>query len=88
MLTTVEAEVDVNGLVTLLEPLQLDRKSRAIVTVLNGEANAREGLSVQERQTAIADLMRFAGCVNSGNPRSADNEAIDADLAREYAGGR
>jgi hypothetical protein len=37
MLTTVEAEIDVNGSVTLLEPLTLTKKSRAIVTVLNGE---------------------------------------------------
>ena len=29
--------------------------------------------------------MAFAGCVNSGDPNSADNERIDADLARAYA---
>ncbi len=27
---------------------------------------------------------RWIGSVNSGNPRSADNEQIDADLAAEY----
>ena len=27
---------------------------------------------------------RWIGAVNSGNPRSADNEQIDADLAKEY----
>ena len=41
-------------------------------------------LSESEREAAMAELMAFAGCVNSGDPRSADNERIDADLAREY----
>lgn len=27
---------------------------------------------------------RWIGAVNSGNPRSADNEQIDADIAKEY----
>ena len=34
MLQTVEAEIDVNGNVRLLEPLRVTRKMRAIVTVL------------------------------------------------------
>lgn len=34
MLTTVEAEIDVNGNVRLLEPLSLSKPSRAIVTIL------------------------------------------------------
>jgi hypothetical protein len=34
MLTTVEAEIDVMGNVRLLEPLNLSKPSRAIVTVL------------------------------------------------------
>ncbi len=29
-------------------------------------------------------LRRHFGSVRSGNPRSADNEQIDADLAKEY----
>lgn len=29
-------------------------------------------------------LRRFAGSVNGGDPRSADNDRIDADLARAY----
>ena len=38
-------------------------------------------LSEGERKSAMAELMAFAGCVNSGNPDAADNERIDADLA-------
>jgi hypothetical protein len=30
------------------------------------------------------DIRRFFGSVSSGDPRAADNERIDADLAREY----
>ncbi len=36
------------------------------------------------RKTALEQLMSHAGAVSSGNARSADNESIDADLAREY----
>lgn len=87
MLTTVEAEVDVNGMVTLLEPLRLNKKSRAIVTVLKGEAETNGAVSVQAQQAAIADISQFFGAVSSGDPRSADNERIDADLVREYGRG-
>lgn len=31
------------------------------------------------------DLTKYLGIFDSGDPRSADNEKIDADLAREYA---
>lgn len=44
MLQTVEAEIDVNGNVRLLEPLRVERKSRAIVTVLeetNGKVESK-----------------------------------------------
>jgi len=51
MLQTVEAEIDVDGNVRLLEPLRVTRKARAIVTLLeetNGaqesEGNARQVL--------------------------------------------
>jgi hypothetical protein len=47
-------------------------------------AQARSPLSAEQRQVALAELLRHAGAVHSGNPRSADNEQIDADLAREY----
>lgn len=37
-----------------------------------------------ERAGDLARLMRHAGAVDLGHPTGADNEAIDADLAREY----
>ncbi|MEK6320713.1 MAG: hypothetical protein AABN33_03405 [Acidobacteriota bacterium] len=48
-------------------------------------AERRPKLSDEERQAARERLLRYAGAVNSGDPDSADNERIDADLAREYA---
>jgi hypothetical protein len=44
----------------------------------------RPVLSEEEKEMAMAELMAFAGCVNSGDPNAADNERIDADLAGEY----
>ena len=45
----------------------------------------RPKLSEDERRAAWERLKRHAGAVSSGDPRSADNERIDEDLAREYA---
>lgn len=47
-------------------------------------AERRPPLSDEARQVARERLLRHAGAVNSGDPDSADNERIDADLAREY----
>ena len=41
----------------------------------------------EDAQIAEERFMRWVGAVNSGNPRSADNEQIDADLAAEYGRG-
>ena len=65
MLTTIEAEVDVNGQVTLLEPITLTKKSRAIVTLLeNGDAPKRS-VSEQEARLAEERFARLIGSVNS-----------------------
>ncbi len=84
MLTTIEAEIDVNGNVRLLEAVKIKRKSRAIVTVLDDEYVSKREMSEEEKQLAEERFARWIGSANSGNPRSADNEQIDADLAREY----
>ncbi len=85
MLTIIEAEIDVNGTVTLLEPLTLTQKSRAIITLLENGQGPKPLPTEEETRVAEARFARWIGAVNSGNPRSADNEQIDADLAREYA---
>jgi hypothetical protein len=41
-------------------------------------------LTEEERKAAWEQLRRHMGAVSSGDPRSADSDRIDADLAREY----
>jgi len=44
----------------------------------------RPKLTEGESRAAWERLLQHAGAVSSGDPRSADNDRIDADLAREY----
>lgn len=44
----------------------------------------RPQLTQEEREAALARLLRHAGSQDLGYPTGADNESIDADLAREY----
>jgi hypothetical protein len=44
----------------------------------------RKALSDLERKACHDRLRRYAGAVNSGDPRSADNDRIDAELTAEY----
>ena len=53
MLTTIEAEIDVNGSVTFLEPLKISKKSRAIITLLDDEKNKH--YEVRQTNSPIAD---------------------------------
>ena len=55
MLTTIEAEIDVNGSVTFLEPLKINKKSRAIITLLDEKDDAPELGAVKENGTAAAE---------------------------------
>jgi hypothetical protein len=41
-------------------------------------------LTEEQRRQALERLERYLGAGCSGDPYSADNERIDADLAREY----
>jgi hypothetical protein len=86
MLTTIEAEVDVDGNVRLLEPLTITKKSRAIVTLLDDDSvikqSANDKSSGGKTRGGIRELF---GSASLGHPTGADNEGIDADLAAEYA---
>jgi hypothetical protein len=81
MLTTIKAEVDVNGDVKLLEPLHLKKKRRAILTVLDEEV-VPNGNALEKDSGSIRELF---GSVDLGRPTGADNESIDADLTKEYS---
>ena len=81
MLTTIEAEIDVSGKVTLLEPLKINKKSRVILTVLD-DSKFSEAKNYEGNQIAEERFARHFGAIKSGDKNSADNEKIDADLIR------
>lgn len=68
MLTTVEAEIDVNGNVRLLEPLKLSKKSRAIVTILDKTNGNPENDS---NENTIIELLK--------NPEFANRKSYPAE---------
>ncbi len=76
MLTTVEAEIDVNGNVRFLEPLKITKKSRAIVILLddenlnNGETNDADARLAEEQ------FARHFGAIKCGDAKSADQESF------------
>jgi len=56
-----------------------------VLHYLAGRASARQdNRSDEEKQAARERFRRHFGSVNLGHPLGIDNEAIDADLAREY----
>ena len=81
MLTTIEAEIDVNGQVTFLEPLKITKKSRAIVTILDDETSKTNDARRKEafgwwqgREITREEYLQLD-----------HNERIDFDLAKSYA---
>ena len=86
MLTTIEAEIDVNGNVRFLEPLKITKKSRALVTLLDVENVQNRQVNETDTQLAEERFARHFGAVKSGDARSADNDKIDANLIRNYEG--
>lgn len=56
----------------------------AIEWVAKYSPKPRPQLSEEERKAAMDRLLRHAGAASLGYPTGADNESIDADLAREY----
>ncbi len=55
--------------------------------VIKKFSNSNGQLNDLEKKDALEEILKYAGAVNSGNVRSADNEQIDADLAEEYGSG-
>lgn len=53
MLTTVEAEIDVDGNIKMLEPLNVKKKSRIIVTLLDSANVSKHALSSGEAAEKI-----------------------------------
>jgi ABC-type uncharacterized transport system permease subunit len=62
MLQTIEAEIDVNGNVRLLEPLHLAKPTRALVTLLTDASSENillpEITVPEERERTIEEIVR------------------------------
>ena len=77
MTRTLEATFD--GEVLLLdEPLDLKPNTRVRVTI---ETGGTINIAGKDSPRTLRELF---GSVDLGNPTGADNESLDADLAREY----
>ena len=74
MAHTVEAEIDVNGNITLLEQLHLLKKTRAVVTLLD-ETDVRQENGGNVRQ--VRDLLNDP---EFANRKSYTAEEIDAQI--------
>lgn len=72
MLQTVEAEIGVDGTVTLLEPLRVNRTTRALVTLL-------EKADVDINDTAT-NLTQFLESDEFKNRRSYSTEEIESQI--------
>lgn len=71
MLTTVEAEIDVDGNVRLLEPVEVKKKTRAIVTLLEENNGSK---SNAEKMLAFLNNPKFK------NRKSYSVEEIEAQI--------
>ena len=70
MLTTIKAEVDVGGNVRLLEPLEISKTTKALVTLLEENGNGGNAKSV-------LDFLRSNRLPEGSRPSSAQ---IDAEI--------
>jgi hypothetical protein len=77
-----QVTVKADGVIEVRSP-DLRAGDRAEVIVLV-EPSPAKPLDPAESEAAWERLRRHFGAVDSGDPHSADNDRIDADLAREY----
>lgn len=76
--------VQPGGIVQVRSP-ELTPGSRAEVIVLVEQPEATPPV---DPGRPVADWRRFAGAIDSGDPRSSDNDRIDVDLAGESRSAR
>jgi hypothetical protein len=85
MLTTIEAEIDVNGKVTFLEPLKISKKSRVIITLLNDEKLVNRANPTNGKPKADDDLQLEWLKANRDN-YAGKYVALDGDVLVAHAG--
>lgn len=74
MLTTVEAEIDVGGNVRLLEPVEVTKTTRAIVTLLEN------GSGEKSEKGNAAKILEFLKSHRFKNRQSYSDEEIEAQI--------
>ncbi len=70
---------------TAIESLPDSEKLKLASLILEKVSQRSSPNDELEKPQRTGDITRFFGMFNSGDPDSADNERIDADLARAYA---
>jgi hypothetical protein len=76
--------VEKDKLEELLKQLPEDLQSQ-VVRFAESLVNRERATGLGSMRNGRRSVRSFFGIWDSGNPRSADNDLIDADLAREYA---
>lgn len=81
MLQTVEAEIDVNGNVRLLEPLSVKKNSRALVTLLDEEVKTKKETSSkgEGNVAAVLEFLRTHRLPEDARPSVEEMEAQIAE---------
>ncbi len=74
MLITVEAEIDVDGNVRLLEPVEITKTTRAIITLL------KDGDSEQSEKGNAAKMLEFLKSHKFKNRQSYSVEEIEEQI--------
>ncbi len=67
-----------------VRPLSAQHRLQLAALILNELTPALETTDEAHSHKRKGDISRFFGAWSSGDPDSADNERIDANLAREY----
>jgi hypothetical protein len=73
-----------NGQLILDESLSSDLEGKKLRLIVE-EVPESESLTPTVEAEALQRLLRYAGAIRLGNASGADNEGIDADLAKAYA---
>jgi hypothetical protein len=67
-----------------IRPLSEQEKLQLAALILNDIAHAPRDDEAHAKTRRKGDITKFFGMFDTGDPDSADNEKIDADLARAY----
>ena len=67
-----------------IRPLSEGEKLQLAALILNDISRAPSRAESQVKTKRRGDITKFFGMFDTGDPDSADNEKIDADLARAY----